>query len=110
MKKFLAILSNPYNKHQSAKEHIARSVGNGIERYKLFTLHKLSSDKTCYVYRVCRVVTDRDIKATNYCEESRDQWIEHLKAHTERVKIWLGMKSTKVVEKNKATLKQLGEL
>lgn len=103
MKKYLAILSNPYDEQQSAKEHIARSAGNGISRCKLFTLHMMSPDKKSYIYRVCRVVTDKDFVGTAYCEGSIEQWEEHLKAHTERVKKWLREKSTKVIEKNSLT-------
>ena len=110
MKKYLAILSVPYADRIEASKHIARAMHNSskpISRSRFFTLYIVSANKKHKDYRVCRIITDKDIENSIYCEESRDDWLNHIELQTIRVREWLKRKSTKVMENNQTTLEML---
>jgi len=113
VKRYLAILSEPYENIEAVNEHIAQAMNNGIrkiKRTKLFTLYLLSPDEKYYFYRVCRIVTEKDIKKSIYNDASREVWREHLEAQTERILQWISLPTTRIVEENKNILLILKEI
>lgn len=109
MKKYLAILSKPCTDRITAQNHITRAMSNStqkIKRNKLFVLYMLIQKKY-YGYRVCRIVTEIDIRNSGYSNTGKRGWRQHLEAHTKRVRAWLNENTTLVIENNQVTLSMI---